>query len=333
MRKPIMPLKIICLCLLSLILNNKSFAAEQLDSIAAIVNNNIITVSQLNQRVMTIKQQLQQQKIKLPPDAVLSKQVLQLMINQSLEQETAKRLNITATDADLKRAADSIAAHQKISITQLYQSLAQRGISKAEFTKEIKRQIITEKLLHNAVVTRINVTPQEIDAAMKGALQQSGRQNEFHLLNILIPLPDSPSPQQLSNAQRKAQQLIRQLKNGEDFKTLAAAQSGGAQVFKGGDLGWKTLTELPTIFASHIPNMKKNDVAGPIRTGNGFYIIKLIGVRGKTLNMNKKALHQQIVNMITQRKLAEAQQAWLAQLRATSYIKILYQPKMLPSPL
>jgi len=326
-------LKVTLLIFICLLISNKSMAAVQLDGIAAVVNDKIITVSQLNDRIVTIKRQLQRRKIKLPPDDILGKQVLQLLINQTLEAGVAKRLHITATSADVDHALKSIAEQEKATVAQLYQSVKKQGVSKTEFIKELKKQIVTEKLLHTVVVARIKVTPQEINAATKAALSQAGSQNEFHLLHILIPIPDSPTPQQVASARNKAEKLVKQLENGESFKTLAAAQSRGTQVFNGGDLGWKTLTELPTVFASRVTNMKQNSIAGPIKTANGFHIIKLIGIRGKTINMNKTQLHQQIRGMLIQRKLAEAQQSWLEQLRATAYIKILYKPQSLPTPL
>ena len=333
MRKTMHLLVAILLGFSSLTLVTSGFAAEQLDGIAATVNNNIITISELNQRVIEVKQQLKQRKIKLPSNNVLSKQVLQMMVNQNLEKQTANRLHITATDADANRAINNIATQQKLTITQLYQSLSKQGISKKEFSKEIKQQIVTEKLLHEVVATQVNVTTQEIDAGMKMALSQTGGQNEFHLLHILIPVPDSPSPKQIAAAKLQAQQLVGELKSGESFKTLAAAQSRGAHMFNGGDWGWKTLTELPTVFANQVPTMKKGETVGPIKTANGFHIIKLIGTRGQHLNMSKTQLRERVRAMIMQRKLAEKQQAWIEQLRATSYIKILYKPKMLPTPL
>ena len=328
-------LLVILLFSLSCILfSTPTLAAEQaLDSIAATVNNNIITTSELQQRVTDIKKQLQQRKIKLPSDDVLSKQVLQMMINQELQNQTAARLDITASTADVNRAIASIAAQQKMTTTELYQSAAKQGLSKNAFLKEIKQQIITEKLLHQVIAPQIKVTNQEVDAAMKMALDENSGKNEFRLLHILIPVPDSPNPTQVAQAKSKAEKIVNALKNGESFKTLAAAQSGGSNMFNGGDLGWKTLAELPTVFANRVPSMKKGDVAGPIKTANGFHIIKLIGTRGTTANISHAELRQRVRTMIMQRKLEEKQQAWLEQLRATAYIKVVYQPKMLPSPL
>ena len=318
----------------SILFSTRALAVQQtLDGIAATVNNNIITTSELQQRVTDIKHRLQQRKIKLPSDDVLSKQVLQLMINQELEKQTAARLNITASTANINRAIASIAAQQKMTVAQLYQSAAKQGLNKNAFLKEVKQQIITEELLHQVIAPQIKITNQEIDAAMKMVLTQSNGKNEFRLLHILIPVPDSPTPTQVAAAKGKAQKIINALKNGESFKTLAASQSSGSHMFNGGDLGWKTLTALPTVFANRVTSMKKGDIAGPIKTANGFHIIKLIGTRGISSNISHTELRQRVRAMIMQRKLEEKQQAWIAQLRATAYIKVVYKPEMLPSPL
>ena len=318
--------KILLLSCICLTFSSNSLAAVPLDGIAAIVDDQVITSSTLQQHVLTMKHQLQQRNIKLPADRILSKQVLQMMISQSLVEQTAKRLNITASTADVNHALHSIATQQKITITQLYQSLQKHGMSKNAFMTELKKKIITEKLMQEVVGTKLNVSSQEIDAGIKIVQHQAGAKNEFHLLHILIPIKESHTPTQVAATAKKAQQIMKQAKRGENFETLAAAQSSGSQTFKGGDMGWKTLTELPTVFADRVLTMRKGDVVGPIRTANGFHIIKLAEVRGNPLNMDAVQLRTHIRNMILQRKLAEKQQAWLQQLRAAAYVNVLQHP-------
>ena len=178
----------------------------------------------------------------------------------------------------------------------------------------------------------MTVTPEEIDVGMKMALNQSDMSLEYHVLHILIPLPASPTPTQIAAAQAKATTIMNQIQQGMDFKMLAAAESSGDQTFSGGDLGWKTLAELPTVFADNVVNMKVNQVAGPIQAANGINIIILIGKQSIAKTMNKKELKQQVANMIFQRKLQERQEAWLGELRAGAYVKILYNPDNIPAP-
>ena len=326
MRKHCVLLKVLLLSCICLVISVKSVASAPLDGIAAIVNDQVISISKLHQRMLTVKDQLQQRSIKLPPDNVLNKQVLQMMINETLQQQIVKRLNITASAADVSNALHIIATQQKTSIPQLYQSLSQHGMSKNQFINQIKQQIINEKLMHIALDTQIKVSPQEIDAYIKMLQAQQSVKNEFHLLHILIPMQNSPTPTQIATATKKAQKIIKALKQGKDFKTLVTAASSDPQAFSGDDMGWKTLAALPAVFTNQVLTMKTGDVAGPIRTSNGLHIIKLVGMRDKKLNsnINMAQQRQRVGNMILQQKLAEKQQAWLQKLRATAYIKILY---------
>jgi len=312
-----------CMCL---IISGKGIAAVPLDSIAAIVNDQVITVSMLKQDLPSIKNQLQQRNINTPADNVLLHQVLQMMINQSLIKQFAQKLNITTSPTDVHRALNRIATQRNLTITQLYQSLSKQGISKNAFITYLKQEIISEKLMQTVIDTPIKVSAQEIDNAIRMLQWHSGARNQFHLLHILIPLQDPPTLTQVTTAAKKAQRIRKQLQQGENFKTLAATQSNRSEKLKGGDMGWKTLAELPTIFANRVLTMKKGDVAGPIRTTNGFHIIKLLEARGKPLKMNITQLRTRVRNEIFQQKLLEKQQALLQQLHATAYIKILYHP-------
>lgn len=105
------------------------------------------------------------------------------------------------------------------------------------------------------------------------------KHDAYHVDDILIALPDEPSSAQVQQAYAKAQSIMAQLQKGANFKTLAAANSDGEEAMKGGDLGWRKLEELPTVFAAKVVDMKPGELAGPIRTGNGVHVIKLEGTK------------------------------------------------------
>jgi peptidyl-prolyl cis-trans isomerase SurA len=311
-----------------------AFAAPvMLNGVAAVVNNSVITVSQLNDRVAAIKAQLRQQQIKAPAENVLQQQVLQMMISQELEMQTAQRMNLTASDADIRAFIKQIAQQQKMTSEQLRAAIAHEGMSEKQFLSDVRQQVINQKILREVLAPQITVTTQEIDTGLKMALSQPNVNLQYHLLHILVPLPASPTPEQVAAAQAKANNIMNQIQQGMDFKMLAAAESSGDQTFSGGDLGWKTLAELPTVFAENVTNMKVNQVVGPIQAANGINIIKLIGTRSVAKAMNKKQLKQEVANMIFQRKLQEKQESWLEELRAGAYVKILYNPDNIPAPM
>ena len=171
------------------------------------------------------------------------------------------------------------------------------------------------------IAPQVTVTDQEVKAFLQNYSQQSHPDTEYHVYDILIPLNNSPSSQEIAAAQKRAQQLINQLQQGANFQQLAAANSAGNEALQGGDLGWRKLAELPTVFANQITAMHLGQVGDPIRAGNGFHILKLVDVR----NSAKKLTLDQIRQFIFERKFTEQLEAWIQQLRDSSYVKILLQ--------
>ena len=304
-----------------------------IDGIAAVVNNTVITISQLQTRVAMVTQQLEQQKIQVPPEDVLSNQALQMMINQELEQQVATRMDITVTTEDVTKMIQMIAQQQNMTPTQLREAVKQQGIPEEQFISQLKQQIINDKLLKATVAPQITVTPQEVQTGMQLAMSQNGGNNQYHLQHIVVAVADTPTPAQVNAARDKADEIIKELNQGTDFRTLAAAQSGDQQAFNGGDMGWKTANELPTIFADAVVKMKPGEVVGPLQTANGFHILKLIAVRDQGASENSDELKQKVTQMIFERKLMDKQQEWLEELRAGAYIDVLYTATPLPAPL
>ncbi|MSP52639.1 MAG: hypothetical protein EXR81_00105 [Gammaproteobacteria bacterium] len=308
-------------------------APTQIDGMAAVVNNTVITLSQLQARIAQVIQQLEQQKIQVPPEDVLSNQVLQMLINQELQQQIAVRMDITVTTEDVTKMVQLIAQQQNMTPAQLREAVKQQGIPEEQFINQLKQQIIDDKLLKATIAPQITVTPQEVQTGMQLATSQEGGNNQYHLQHILVPVADTPTPAQVNAAREKADEIVQQLNQGTDFRTLAAAQSGDQQAFNGGDMGWKTANELPAIFADKVVKMKPNEVVGPIQSANGFHILKLVAVRGQAASENSEQLKQKVTQMIFERKLMDKQQEWLEELRAAAYIDVLYTAAPLPAPL
>lgn len=327
--------KYICipLLLISFTFPSHIWAAELIDGIAAIVNEDIITTRQLDHQIAIVHKQLTTQKITIPAHDVFTNQVLQMMIDQLLEQQTAKKLNIQVTDQDIRNMVQAIAKQQNMNPQQFQASLAQHGISESAFIQQIKTQILNDKLLRALVAPKITVSDDEINAGTKIALSQAGQQKEYHLLHIAIPLPAAPTPDQIAAAKEKAGRIVAELQTGASFETVAAAESNGTDALNGGDIGWKNLEELPPDYADAISSAKVGDVIGPLDSPAGFEILKVEDIRGKSVTLNKSTVRQQVADMIFQRKVQEQQQIWLQQLRAGAYIKILYNGNVLPTPL
>lgn len=315
--------KLIKLFLAASLLTSIAIAAPQpIDSIAAVVNNRIVTQSELQYRIALVKKQLASRKVTVPDAKTLQNQVLQLMINESLQQQTAHKLNISVSTTDVQKAVQNIAAQQGKTPQQFQALLKQEGIAETDFIAQIRQQLLTEKLLQATVARNLHVSPQEIEQGMKIALSQAGVNNEYHLLNIVVPLPETPTTQAVDIAKQKAERIATELTTGVDFQTIAAAE-GGQGLISGGDMGWVKLAQLPPQIASAVLKLPKGGISDPIQTADGFHIVKLVDTRGNSEKVDKTQLRERVANLIFQRKLAEKQQQWLEQLRSSAFIKIM----------
>ena len=211
--------------------------------------------------------------------------------------------------------------------------MQQQGLSEDQFITQLTQQIIQQKLVEQAVVPQVIVTPQEVDAAMPAAAAQVGTQTQYHLYDIFIALPNSPTTEEIDAAEQKAQTIANQLHNGADFKMLAVSDSNGAEAFNGGDIGWKSASELPPAFVQSLSSIQDGQVIGPIPVANGFHIIQLGGTRQVAQTVDQTQLRQQVTQMIFQRKVVEKEQEWIEQLRSGAYIKVWYEPQGLPTPM
>lgn len=257
------------------------FAKPQtLDDIAAVANDEVITQSQLAHQMAIIKQNLNNHHTPLPPEPVLRKQVLEHMISLSLQKQLAKKYNMQISDEEVNRAIETIAAGQNISQEQLHSAVAADGLTFDEFREQIRDQLLIQRVQQAALHDKIKITDQEVENYMQLLKAQPIQPNEYHIQDILIGLPESPTSEQIQEAKQRADSIVQQLNKGGNFDQLAVAESAGEQALQRGDLGWRKLAELPSVFAEQVKSLQKDSIAGPIRAANGFHIIKVVDIRG-----------------------------------------------------
>lgn len=310
---------------IAVIFSANVFAAKNalpVDNMVAIVNESIITQSELREAMDKVKKQLHASNISLPPQDVFRKQVLDQLINKKIQLQMAEQLGIKITDEDVKKAIQLIADDHKMSAKELYERVNEQGITSSEYRKEIRDQLTIQKLQQKALGAKILVTPQEVSDFMRSKTWLAYNTKEYHLEDILIALPEAPSAQQVMDARKRANALAAKIRQGLNFREAAVAESGEDNALQGGDLGWRKLPEIPSAFAEEIIQMKVNAVAGPIQTPNGFHLIRLVGVKNLSEKLTSAQQKQQVEQLIFQRKLDEALQNWVAKLRSDSYVKI-----------
>lgn len=260
-------------------------APEKIDGIAAIVNDEAVTQSELEAETKTVKAQLQQQKSSQPSDATLQKQVLERLIVKHLKQQVASRNNIVIDDETLNRALNNIAKQNNMSLAQLRSVIERDGFDFNLYRENIRSEILHTRLRQRYVDNRINITTAEIDQFLKQQEKSGSSEDEYQLNHILISIPEGASAEIIQTARQRAQSILDRLAKGEDFAQLAIAESDGQQALTGGDLGWRKLGEIPSLFANIVVEMKKGDVSALIRNPSGFHIIKLNDERGGERHM------------------------------------------------
>ncbi|MET1439312.1 peptidylprolyl isomerase SurA [Yersinia enterocolitica] len=271
---------------------NTAFAAPQeVDKVAAVVDNGVVLQSDVDGLLQSVKLNAQQAGQQVPDDATLRHQILERLIMDNIQLQMAKKMGITISDEALDKAIADIAAQNRMTPAQMRSRLAADGLNYDTYREQIRKEMLTSEVRNNEVRRRITILPQEVESLAKQIGNQTSGDAELNLSHILIPLPENPSQQQVDQAEDLAKKLVSDIKGGADFGKLAIANSADSQALKGGQMGWGKLQELPSLFAERLQSASKGDVVGPIRSGVGFHILKVNDIRGADKTISVTEVH------------------------------------------
>jgi len=262
-----------------------SSSGTLLDRVAATVNEGVVLQSELDEQMIIIAQRLREQKLDLPPQNVLQKQVLDRLVLQELQMQRANRAGIKVSDETVNNALSDIARQNGIQLSDLPNALASQGIDYAGYRENLRKELAMQILRQRDVLQRINVSPREISQLLDRQKKMPSASNEYDVSHILIAVPQAATPEELDTAAKKADEVYQKAKAGEDFARLAVQYSNAQTALEGGRLGLRKGSELPTFFGEVMVNMKAGDITQPIRTPSGYHIIKLNEVRGTTQSL------------------------------------------------
>lgn len=250
---------------------------QPIDRIAAVVDEDVILKTELDRAVANILNQYAGRSEQLPPRDVLERQVLERLILLKLQVAQAQGTGVRVTDQEIENAIAGIAQSNRISVDQLRQQLARDGSSYADFRNSIRDELLVQRLRQRFAQTRVSVSDAEIDAAL-AAQANSGTQ--YHLAHILVALPEGATAEQIATAQKKVDGVKALIDKGEmDFNAAAVRYSDSPNALEGGDLGWRSVDEIPAAFAELMKSMKPGQVTAPLRGPSGFQLLKLVEVR------------------------------------------------------
>ncbi len=268
-----------------------------LDKVVAVVNDGMVTESELEEQTVTIRDRLVSQKTQLPPDDILRKQVLDRLIIQEIQAQRAKRIGLKITDEQVNAAMNDIAQRNNITLAQLPAAIAQQGVDYASYRDNIRREITMQALRQRDVLSKIVVTPRELDLYLERMQKMPSDQMQYNVSHILIAVPEDGAQTQVDQLAAKAEDVRARAAANEDFAKLAVANSNSQTALEGGALGWRRGPELPTFLADVVVTLKPGEVSHVLRTPTGFHIIKLNEVRSATGNMIVDQTHARHILM------------------------------------
>lgn len=253
---------------------------KTIDSIVAVVDEDVVLASELEERLTQVQQSFAARGAPVADENALQNQVLERVIIENLQLQIARRNGVRIGDEELNAAMSRIAAGNGMDMEQFREALVKDGVSYARTREQIRQEIMISHVQQGVMRSRIQISDQEIASFLESEQGKLLTADEYRLLHILLPLAEDFSRTEIRAQQKKAMEIIKEIKTEADFQRMAVAHSAGQNVLEGGDLGWRKLGQLPTLFADRVPEMKTGDLAGPIRSGSGFHIIMLQGHRG-----------------------------------------------------
>lgn len=267
-------------------------ADQPLDRIVAVVNDDVILQSELNEAVASVQQQYAGRAGQLPPLNVLQQQVLNRLVLMRLQIQKAQDQGIRISNADVDQAVQSVAEQNKLSPEQLRAEVERSGASFASFREQLADQITVQRLHQSVVQDSVSVTDSEIDNLLSSPTYKAG---EVHLAHIQIGIPSGADASAIQASQAKAEQALAAIKGGMDFNAAAIRYSDAPDALDGGDLGWRRLDEIPPAFADTLASMKPGDVSAALRGPTGFHILKLVDQRQSSRKMVTELHARQIL--------------------------------------
>ena len=257
----------------------QSLAAEPLDRIVAVVNEDVVLQSELDRQVSAVTAQYANNPQQLPPRDVLERQLLSRLIMQKLQVERANSSGIRLSDTEIDQALVGIARQNNMDVSQLRGAIESQGINYDQFRRNVAEQVIVQRLRQRVAQSNVQISDAEIDSLIANGNLNA---DQLHLGYILINVPDGATPEQIDAAQARALEARQQIEGGMDFTAAAIRYSNAENALQGGDLGWRGRNELPPALADAADKLQEGGVSEPLRGPNGFHLIKLLGKREAT---------------------------------------------------
>jgi peptidyl-prolyl cis-trans isomerase SurA len=272
--------------------------ANVIDQIAVVVNDEVITRNEVNQRVAQVEANMRAKGVPPPDAADMRRQVTEQMIATRAQLQLAKEMGVRVDDPTLDRAIANIAEQQKMTVQEMRNQMEKEGMTFAGFRDEIRGEIQMQRLRQHEVDSKIQVSDAEVDTYLLAEKALAAEQVEMDISQILVRIPDNSTPEQIAARKNRADDIARQLRTGADFAKLAGTYSDAPDALKGGAIGWRDPNGLPPLFANELKKLSKGQITVVIKSNTGFHILRLNDVRSAAKVADKAAVQQTHVRHI-----------------------------------
>ncbi len=286
---------LLVLCIGSLGFATNAAEVKIFDRIVAIVNDDVILHSELERSLDSFKQQLLKSGAEFPDEIIFRKQVLERLISDNLQLQMARRAGVRVSDGELNATVTKIAEAANKTIEEFKIQLESEGDNYTLFREDLRQEIMISRVRQGQVGRRVFISDQEVQNLVDLMSEQGQSNSKYHLGHILISIPETATATEVSEARSKAEKIVSKLRQGADFSKLAITESDGQNALSGGDFGWKSLAELPSLFAGTAKSLKVGEISEPLRSAGGLHILKLHEVRGVE--------QQKLVNQVNSRHI------------------------------
>lgn len=279
-----------------------------IDAVVAVVNDDVVTRRELDDRLRVVITQLQKQGTPLPAPEILEKQILERMITDMLQAQFAKESGIRVDDAQLDLAITRIAQQNNFpDLAEFRTKLESEGVDFKKFREEIRSEIISTRLREREVEGKLVIGDSEVDSYLANKAKIGNEEKDFHIAHILVVVPEQASADKIQASRERAEQAWSQLQGGADFAQVAAGYSDANDALKGGDLGWRPSDRIPPFFANELQKLQPGQTTAVLRSPNGFHIIKLVEKRSGSAPVVITQIHARHILIKTSEIVPEAE--------------------------
>lgn len=290
--RPIFQLACLLLFSISTICNAE---LKLLDEIIVVINEDVITKTMLDNRVVDFRKQLELSQLsRIDPEA-LKKQVMERMIRDTIQLQLAKQFGITVDDLMLNRMLEQLAKTNKMSLEDFRDTIEAEGLSYTRFREQTRDEIIINQLQQRVVASKINVSDQEIRQYIDQNENEDSSRISYHIRQILIATPEAASPEALQETKATADSVYKKILSGSEFEDMAIKYSDGRNALKGGDLGERKANELPELFVDAVKNLNPGEISKPVQSASGFHILELVSSSNDLIMVQQSKIRQILI--------------------------------------